>query len=246
MSWPKPLAAVALAGLVAACGVSPEVKSTANYRPETFEDRPVVLLPIAVSDPLGDERTGVVLSDGTRQHASEVACKAAQEEHRAGRISCPDQVARSSDALQRVERSFALDEPIKREDLAELSALSGAEYALLFRPEGVHSTRKVTRSERYDAFGAGAGPPGVALATSALLTGMTLRKVTRTKNGTQVTYVLSASLIELKTGKLLKVGLHSGVAGRTVKRNLGYGEGPPMSPLLQEILVELTDAVLEE
>ena len=67
-----------------------------------------------------------------------------------------------------------------------------------------------------------------------------------TTNETELTYTISAALVDLRTGKLLKVGLHSGSASRRVTHNLGFAEPPPAAPILENAMTELGEAVLDD
>jgi hypothetical protein len=67
-----------------------------------------------------------------------------------------------------------------------------------------------------------------------------------TKNETELTYILSGSLFDMQSSKLIKVGVHSGSDSRTVKHNLGFAEPPPVAPILEKIMVKLGEALLDD
>ena len=60
--------------LLTACGASPLIKPTANYREGALSRGRVLFVPLSVSQALGDRRTGIILSDETRAIASDAAC----------------------------------------------------------------------------------------------------------------------------------------------------------------------------
>lgn len=233
---------------VLACGATPQIKSTADYREDTLAKSRVLFVPLAVSEALGDQRTGIILSDHTRVQASDAACSQIAASSGEAALICLDaQQAAAAPAFTDVQRLFALDEPIPPEVWEQLRRTSNVELALLFRPEAVSSSRDVSRAEELRSPIVAVGS-GAALATSLLVSGMAAAATTRTvtTNETELSYTVSASLVDLRTGKLLKVGLHSASDSRTVKRNLGYAEAPPAAPLLEKIMVELGGAVLDD
>ena len=65
--------------LLTSCGASPQIKATPHYRDGALERGRVLFLPLAVSQALGDQRTGIILSDETRAIASEGPCPATRE-----------------------------------------------------------------------------------------------------------------------------------------------------------------------
>jgi hypothetical protein len=150
-------------------------------------------------------------------------------------------------ALGRVQRLFALDQPIPADVWQGLRAASKATHAILFRPEAVSSSREVSQSTELRSPILMIGTGGL-LATTALVSSLAAAGTARTvtSNETELNYVVSASLVDLRSGKLLRVGLHSGGASREVKRNLGFAEPPPAAPILEDIMVELGDAVLDD
>jgi hypothetical protein len=236
-----------VAGGLAGCGGAPQVKATADYHPGATRDARVLVVPLAVSDELGDVRTGIVLSDQARTLASDASCKTLADDSSADHIVCVDQqmVVRSP-ALAELERLFALDQPIPVELWQSVRQTSGAKQALLFRPESVSSSRDVHRELKGSA-GALVGG-GAVLATSALVSviigASTIHE--ETVSNTEVRYTVSASLVDMQRGRLLKVGVHSGSDSRKVGRNLGFAEPPPAAPLLEKIMVELGEKVLDD
>jgi hypothetical protein len=232
---------------VVACGAAPQVKTTADYHPEALRDARVLMVPLAVSDELGDARTGIVLSDEARALASDGACKSMAEDSSARKIVCVDQQAVAhSPALTELERLFALDQPIPPELWQSVRQTSGAKHALLFRPESVSSSQDVSKELKGSA-GALVGG-GAVLATSVLVSAIigvsTIHQETVTT--TEVRYTLSASLVDMQSGQLLKVGVHSASDSRKVHRNLGFAEPPPAAPLLEKIMVALGEKVLDD
>ena len=247
-AWRWWLGSVGLVGVVSVgCGGAPQVKTTAAYQPQAMREARVLVVPLAVSDELGDARTGIVLSDQARGLASDASCKTMAGDSSAHPVVCVDQraVARSP-ALTELERLFALDQPIPAELWQSVRRISGAKQALLFRPESVSSSHDVSKELKGSA-GALIGG-GAVLATSALVSAIigasTIHQVT--VSNTEVRYTVSASLVDMQSGRLLKVGVHSGSDSRKVKRNLGFAEPPPAAPLLERIMVELGEKVLDD
>lgn len=65
---------ILLASVVAACGGGPQIKVMPDYRAHAAAGKKVFVVPLAVSDDLGDARTGIILSSETRATASLLAC----------------------------------------------------------------------------------------------------------------------------------------------------------------------------
>ncbi|HEY3501063.1 MAG TPA: hypothetical protein VGK73_40495 [Polyangiaceae bacterium] len=232
--------------MCAGCGAAPQVRSTADYRGRSLEGSRVVLIPLAVSDDLGDERTGIVLSARTRYHASAAACATIAESWSEGKLVCLDPGGTAHAVFQELERHFARDEPIPERVWQSVRNASGATHAILFRPESVSSSRENhsdLRGSPIVLVGSGAMLATTAL-VSTILTASTARQVT--VSSTELSYTVSASLIDMQSGKLLKVGVHSGSASRQSERQLGFAEAPPAAPLLEEIMVGLGESVLED
>jgi hypothetical protein len=234
--------------LLVGCGASPQIKTTADYREDALARGRVLFVPLSVSQALGDQRTGIILSDETRIGASDAAC---------GRLSSADddpavvcwsqEKAAMEPAFAQVQSMFALDEAVPEVAWRSLRQTSGATHAILFRPEAVGSSREVSQSERLGSPLLVIGTGGLA-ATSLLVSGLVAANNTRieTSNETELSYTISAALVDLRSGKLLKVGLHSGSASRTVTRNLGFAEPPPAAPILEDAMTELGEAVLDD
>lgn len=242
-------AAAALAAVITiGCGGAPRVKATSDFRTGALRHGKVLFVPLAVSQELGDERTGIVLSDGTRALASETACKNVIESLSDPALVCLDQDrAGALPAFAQIQLLFARDQPIPSEVWQALRQATGAHHALLFRPEAVSSSQEVSRKEtmRSPLLFLGSGS---LLATTALVSGIVAAETIRTEtnNETELTYVVSASLVDMESGKLLKVGVHSGSDSRTVKHNLGFAEPPPAAPILEKIMTRLGQVLLEE
>jgi hypothetical protein len=232
---------------VVGCGAAPQVKTTADYRPEALRGAHILVVPLAVSDELGDARTGMVLSDQARSDASDAACKTMVEAASEHTVVCADQttVARSP-ALSELERLFALDQPIPAGVWESLRRESGAEKALLFRPESVSSSNDVSRSRQTSGMPI-FGSYGL-LATTALVAAIADANNHHydTKSTTELRYTVSASLVDMQSGALLKVGVHSGSDSRKVSRNMGFAEPPPAAPILEKIMVALGEKVLDD
>lgn len=243
------LVAVALAGVATVgCGAAPRVKATPDFHEGALQHGKVLFVPLAVSEELGDERTGIVLSDATRALASETACENVHESLSDPALVCLNQErAGALPAYAQVQLLFARDQPIPADVWQALRQASGARHALLFRPEAVSSSQEVSRKQV-------SGSPllflgsGTLLATTALVSGIVATQTVRTEtsNDTELTYVVSASLVDMQSGKLLKVGVHSGSDSRSVKHNLGFAEPPPAAPILEKIMTRLGETLLDD
>jgi len=75
----KRFAAGVIGVLAVGCGGAPQVKTTPDFHPQALAHGRVLFVPLAVSQELGDERTGIMLSDETRAMASDSACKEVAE-----------------------------------------------------------------------------------------------------------------------------------------------------------------------
>jgi hypothetical protein len=238
---------LACSAVLVACGAAPQVRATTDYRDGALEGRRVVLVPLAVSDDLDDERTGIMLSERTRGVASARACKRIEEAWSDGTLVCLDgQGTKGPSALAELELLFALDRPVPVDVLQNVRKASKADHALLFRPESVSSSRET--SSKLKGSAGGLVGSGAVLATSAVVSAIiatsTIREVT--VSDTELGYTLSASLVDLRTGKVLKVGVHSGSDSRKTERNLGFAEPPPAAPILEDIMVDLGEDVLDD
>ena len=219
---------LALTALVA-CGGGPQVKTTPDYAPKVLAGHRVLLVPLAMSDDLGDKRTGIVLSSETRRLASTNACSALARSSREGSVVCPEASA-DAKVLSEIEQKFALDEPVAAELWSELRSGFQTDYAFLFRPESVSSSNEVTTNatreerarERAGRVFSGAQTFG---ALGAVLGG-TSTVERHTTSDTELGYTVSAVLVDMRSMKVLKVGVHSASASKTVNRNLGYAEAP--------------------
>jgi hypothetical protein len=233
--------------LLSGCGASPQIKATPHYQEGALTSGRVLFLPLAVSQALGDQRTGIILSDETRAMASEAACGRLSAANDPAVLCWSQEKGAAEPAFMQIQSKFALDEPVPANVWESLRQTSGATHAILFRPESVGSSREVSQTERLRSPIVIIGV-GELAATSLLVSGLAGASTTRleTTNETELTYTVSAALVDLRTGKLLKVGLHSGSGSRTVTRNLGFAEPPPAAPILEEAMTELGEAVLDD
>ena len=79
---------------------------------------------------------------------------------------------------------------------------------------------------------------------SALIGASTIHK--STVSNTELGYTVSASLVDMQSGALLKVGVHSASDSRKEPRNLGFAEPPPAAPLLERIMLALGEKLLAD
>lgn len=226
--------ATCFALLFTSCGASPRIWTSPEYQPHALGG--ILVAPLATSGELGDLRTGVILSDATRWTANAQACTNLAASLPDRHVVCLDipTLARHP-ALSRIEHSFALDEPIATDTWWALRSSSGADLALLFRPENANSSQDVshrrfsrTAGSQNDVLSCPDGP--------CLLT----------KNETELEYLISARLVDMRTGRTLRTGSYSDRASRTVPRNLGYAEPPPSEILLVRIMVKLGSSMLAD
>jgi hypothetical protein len=233
--------------MAAACGGGPQVQSTPNFRDDALKGSRVLFVPLAVSDDLGDKRTGIILSERTRAYASAAACAELAESWNDGSVVCLDaRKAAEIPALGQLARHFALDEPVPEEVWRNVRDASGASHAVLFRPESVASSRDTGYELKGPLTPLVHGGP--MLATSALvavIVGASTWKQVRVNN-TELTYTVSASLVDMRSGKLLRVGVHSGSDSHTTARDRGFAEAPPAAPILEEIMSGLGESVLDD
>jgi hypothetical protein len=234
--------------LVVGCGASPQIKTTADYRDGALTRGRVLFVPLSVSQALGDRRTGIILSDETRVSASDAACSRLSSAANDPTVVCwNEEKAATEPAFAQVQSMFALDEPVPEVAWRSLRQRSSATHAILFRPEAVGSSHEVSQTERMGSPLVLVGGGGLAV-TSLLVSGLIAANNMRvdTTNETELSYTISAALIDLRSGKLLKVGVHSGSASRTVTHNLGFAEPPPAAPILEDAMTELGEAVLDD
>src|SRR5688500_55956 len=99
--------------LVAGCARSPVVRTLPGFRESALNGKRVAFARLAVSDDLGDARTGIVMSARTRTLATRSACEAVSQTWDAGRVVCllPD-TGEPTGALLELERIYAQDRPI--------------------------------------------------------------------------------------------------------------------------------------
>jgi hypothetical protein len=235
------LSAFSAAGVLTGCGAAPQVKALPDYRPDTLGGKTVLLLPLAVSDDLGDARTGIILSSETRRTASALACHEIASERQEGQVVCIDRSpAGKLPELAELELVFAADKPIPAQLLTKLRMAASADYLLLFRPESVSSSHEVSHDKTLRS------NPGMVLLAGPWVAWMLAEEVKTTSNSMDLKYTISAALIEARSGKLLKMGVHSGGDSRKEDRYMGYAEAPPVTPILAEIMSELGQAVLDD
>lgn len=240
----------AVSPALCACGGGPQVRATPDYAPKALSGQRILLVPLAVSDELGDKRTGIVLSTEARRLASEKACAALAADWREGSVVCPSS-ASDAKLLGDVQQKFALDEPVPAEVWSTLRSSFHTDYALLFRPESVASSHEVKiknassqerNSERAGRTMVGALSFGVLGAL--LQNGRTIEK--EATNETELGYTVSAVLVDTRSMKILKAGVHSGSDSKTVTHNFGYAEAPPSAPILEKIMVGLGEKMLDD
>jgi hypothetical protein len=229
--------------LAAGCAGSPVVSTLPEFREAALTGKRVAIARLAVSDDFGDARTGIMMSARTRTLATRSACESLSQAWDAGRVVClvPGKGEPTAELLE-LERLYAEGRPIPRSLFGTVLASTKSDFVLLFRPEGVDAAQTIAQWENQNPFFPNPGGP---VHTTA---GMDLpaRQTFHTKNETELSYTVSATLIDLRTTKPLRSAVHSGSASRTVKRNVGYAELPSAVTLLAEIMSSLGEAVLDD
>jgi hypothetical protein len=228
--------------LVGGCASSPVVRSLPEFRESALRGRRVAFVRLAVSDDLGDARTGIVMSARTRTLATLSACASVSRTWSAGRVTClvPSDGEPTAELLE-LERFYAEDRPVRRSLLRTIHANTKSDFIVLFRPESVETEQHISQWKALKLIPNSAGP----VETTA---GMDLPRAqsVHTRNETELSYTVSAVLVDLRIMKPLRGAVHSRSASRTVKRNVGFAEAPSAAPLLAEIMSELGDAVLDD
>ena len=229
--------------LVAGCAGSPVVSTLPEFREAALTGKRVAIARLAVSDDFGDARTGIVMSARTRTLATRSACESVSQAWDAGHVVCLVSGKDEPTAeLLELERLYAEGRPIPRSLFRTIHVSTKSDFILLFRPEGVDAAQTISQRKNPNPFSPSSGGPVHTTAGMDLPAQQTIH----TKNETELSYTVSATLVDLRTTKPLRSALHSGRATRTVKRNVGYAEVPSAVPLLAEIMSALGEAVLDD
>src|SRR6266567_901644 len=143
----RPLLGSACAVLALHCGSGAKFQSVPNFEGKSLKSRVVLVLPIAVTDDFGDERTGIVLDHQSREQATKLACDSAAEMRDDVKIVCFDrpELAKSAPFLNDLLLEYARDKAISADRWHELERRTGASFVLLFRPEGASASQKVSK-----------------------------------------------------------------------------------------------------
>jgi hypothetical protein len=139
--------------------------------------------------------------------------------------------------ISELEMLFAKDQSIPTRVWQSVHAQSKADLMLLFRPESADATQELEQA-KLDS-------DNTAVSTSTIVSGVYAAPI-QTTNETERTYTISATLFDLRTGKPLKRGVHSGSASRTVKNYSGIAPAPDAVPLLADLMTDLAGALLED
>jgi hypothetical protein len=230
-----PVVAVLVSFSLAGCASGPKVWTEPAYQAGGLSGRRVLFARLAVSDDFEDARTGVMLSGRTRSASAREACSRTARAWTSGRIAC---FSTGDDAtISELELLFAKDQSIPARVWASVRAASNADLLLLFRPESAEATQDIEQA-KLDS-------DDTAVSTSTIVSGTHAAPI-QTTNETERTYTISASLFDLRSGKPLKRGVHSGSASRTEKHYAGIAPAPDAVPLLADIMTDLARALLEE
>jgi hypothetical protein len=138
--------------------------------------------------------------------------------------------------ISELELLFARNQAIPARIWQSVRAESNADLLILFRPETAEAHQDLEQ-EKLD--------PDNTVSTSTIVSGVYAAPI-QTTNKTERTYTISASLFDLRTGKPLKRGVHSGSGSRTEKHYAGIAPAPDAVPILAEAMTDLARALLED
>lgn len=215
------------------------MRSAPNFSGTELKNRKVLVLPIAVTDDYGDERTGIILDRGTREEATRMACRSASDGQRDLALTCFDSPAVSSAApvSDAVQAQFTRDQPVPKDQWLALAQQTGNDFAVLFRPESVTSSRRVEQRQKVIVMGSGATGLGTLLG-SLLVNAATPTpspKVVRTAG-----YTLSAVLVDLRAGTEVRAAVRSGEGSADEQAEI------PVSSVLHGIMKALLADLLDQ
>jgi hypothetical protein len=222
------------------CASSAKIRSAPNFSGESLKRRAVLILPIAVTDDFGDERTGVVLDRESRERATKLACDSASGMRDDIQVLCFDrpELAKSTAFLKELLLEYARDRAIPAERWRELEQRTGASFVLLFRPEGARASQSVSKA------GNGVSPKVIAVSSFAPIPFVVTPpmegvgpKVDSVK--TSRTYTLSSFLIDLREAKVVRTGMQSAEASTSTT------EAPDAPGHLHGIMRDLMKGLLE-
>jgi hypothetical protein len=220
------------------CAAGASIRSAPNFSGVQLRRQSVLILPIAVSDDFGDERTGIILDRGTREEATRLACGSASAIRDDIVVTCFDDpiVAHSIPVSNDILSQFARDQPIASARWQELAQNTGARFAVLFRPENVTASHQVSSGISPAAAWTGAlllGQPLVsAMSGTSAMRGGPQHSATRG-------YTVSAVLVDLRGLMVVRAGSKSGEAS-----NAGT-EASNAGPLLRDIMNDLLKGLLD-
>jgi hypothetical protein len=225
------------------CGSGAKIQSAPNFEAKSLKGQVVLVLPIAVTDDFGDERTGIVLDHESREQATKLACNSAAEMRDDVNLMCFDrpELAKSAPLLNELLLEYARDKAISAERWHELERRTGASFVLLFRPEAVSASQKVSKA-RPDF-----PVRGSMIGTSITGLSIPIPVVIPTPEGvgpkvdsvkTSRTYTLASSLVDVRAGTTVRTGVQSAEASTST------GEAPDASRQLYGIMRDLMKGLL--
>lgn len=237
---------------LAGSGTVPTVQTTRAFSGESLKDRRVAVFPLAMVGESDDQRSGVILQPQTRAQASDASCNDLADSSVAI-ITCLDaQAVANSPPLLELQSGYALDRRVSPELLRQVHEVTHTDFALLIRPEeafGAQAVRSNTakRQGGYQPYDFSPGLPKFWRNDHSVerlsLPGNPRQ---RTRNTSARGLVVSAVLLDLRRAEILKFGDHATAEQRTVRRNLGHAETPELAPLLEEVMIELGEAMLRD
>jgi hypothetical protein len=223
------------------CASGAKIRSVPNFSGASLNSRALLILPIAVTDDFGDERTGIVLDHQSREQATKQACDSASHIRGDINVVCFDrpELANSSGFLKELLLEYARDKAIPAGRWRELEQRTGASFVLLFRPEGVRASQAVSKGSK------GVGPFFIPLSSVAPIPGVITPPMESVgpkvdSVTTSRTYTLSSFLVDLRNAKIVRTGTQSAEASTSTT------EAPDAPAQLHRIMRDLMKGMLED
>jgi hypothetical protein len=223
------------------CASGRRVQTVPNFSGGSLKSRALLILPIAVTDDFGDERTGIVLDHESRERATKQACDSASELRGDIKIVCFDrpELAKSSAFLEEILFDYARDKTIPAERWRELERRTGAGFVLLFRPEGVRASQEVSKGSK------GVGPIFIPLSSVTPVPGVITPPIESVgpkveSVRTSRTYTLSSSLVDLQNARIVRTGR------QTAGASTSTAEAPDAPAHIHGIVRDLIEGMLDD
>lgn len=247
---------VHLAAHIGGCKASAAVQKRPGFEVSELREKQIVLMPLAITSDLGDDRTGIVLDYGSVRDSGMAACEHARESFAHVTIKCfhDRSLIASRPVLNDLLLRFARNQPIPAQTCQALSKGSGAAFALLFRPERVTATREgatggapnshdVPLSQSYNPNASWtANVAGNAIGN--MLGGLLVLALTGDGGAGRTTttrsYAVSAILVDLRSCEAVAAGARVSTGKRASE------EHPAPAPILTEAMTALSSAIIDD